>query len=72
MSQGRGRAFINVVDVRASTVLRDIPERDQEKSEIDARLKPSSYSMRQTSAQEIGKSGHTNFPDIILVFVLAR
>lgn len=25
----QGRAFLNVVDVRASSILRDIPERDQ-------------------------------------------
>ncbi|KAK7482664.1 hypothetical protein BaRGS_00026073 [Batillaria attramentaria] len=53
-TRGRNRAFLNVVDVHASSVLRDIPERGQAEQGTDATAKPSYYSAQRTSAQDMG------------------
>ncbi|KAL8600713.1 hypothetical protein ACOMHN_057303 [Nucella lapillus] len=50
-----GRAFLNVVDVKASSVLRDIPERGQRTEEADAEARPGSYLSRDTSPHRMGE-----------------
>ncbi|KAK7099790.1 ciliogenesis and planar polarity effector 1-like [Littorina saxatilis] len=48
-----GRAFLNVVDVQASAILRDIPEHDRARDE--AEVKPAAHLARDTSPHRMGE-----------------
>ena len=53
--QSRGRAFLNVVDVHASSILRDIREHDKAKEDEEDEAKPASYLTRDTSPHRMGQ-----------------
>ncbi|XP_076463357.1 uncharacterized protein LOC143295514 isoform X2 [Babylonia areolata] len=51
-----GRAFLNVVDVDASNILRDIPERGERREEEEEGVaRPASYLTRDTSPHRMGE-----------------